>query len=107
MLNRHRRLGVELLEDRAMLAGNVLASLAGGTFTITGDNFANQISVQQLSATEIRIEGLLDITGQVTTKVNGSLAGVTLTYAGGALNLSMNMKAGSDEVNIGFHPVEI
>src|SRR6185503_17568618 len=44
----HRTLKVEQLEGRAMLAGNVGVTLAGGNLIITGDNHDNAVLVQEV-----------------------------------------------------------
>src|SRR5688572_29531503 len=43
-----RKLGVEGLERRSMLAGNIHAEVNGGVLVITGDDAGNGVSVQQL-----------------------------------------------------------
>jgi hypothetical protein len=65
-----RRLYVEQLENRAVLAGNVLAQLTDGTLFITGDNLDNHIMVQG-NGGEVTVQGVLD------TMINGDGAAAT------------------------------
>lgn len=64
-MNGQRRkfgLGVENLESRALLAGDVLASVVWGSLKIQGDADANQIAITDLGGGVIRVEGLDDTT---------------------------------------------
>jgi hypothetical protein len=64
------RLGVELLESRHLLSGEVTASVVDGDLIITGDALDNQLRIDQLGlgAGEFRI------TGDRLTNVNGDSA---------------------------------
>jgi hypothetical protein len=62
-----RRLSVEQLENRAVLAGNVLAQLTDGTLFITGDNLDNNIMVQS-NGGEVSVQGVAG------TGINGDSA---------------------------------
>jgi hypothetical protein len=45
---RRRYLCGEQLESRAMLAGNVTASVSGGVLVLTGDAEGNEITITQI-----------------------------------------------------------
>jgi VCBS repeat-containing protein len=63
---------VEHLEDRSVLAGNVLASVAGGNLFLIGDASANQLEVTRLGANNVQITSLDG------TTINGQTGPVTL-----------------------------
>src|SRR5690349_17694431 len=52
-----RRLNVESLESRAMLAGDVLATVEGGNLLITGDGADNDIRIVQTADDTFQIIG--------------------------------------------------
>src|SRR5262245_51472265 len=82
----HSRLKVEWLEPRAMLAGNVLASVnAAGLLTITGDANANEVEVIQTAADTYLVTG-------VDTTINGG----TEFEAAGVTGVSVDLRAGDD-----------
>lgn len=90
----HRKLRLESLEGRAMLAGNVTASVDGaGTLKIKGDDLANQIAVVADTGTpgDFRVDGL------GTTTING--AGSTASFTG-VVNIDIDMQKASDEVHL-------
>ena len=56
-----RRLTIEPLENRVLLAGNVTAELKSGELLVTGDNQDNQIQIADLGASgahTYRVTGL-------------------------------------------------
>jgi hypothetical protein len=57
-LQNTRRLCVESMESRQLLAGNVFASVVAGDLVLTGDNAANGVEVRQLGAGVYRVIGL-------------------------------------------------
>ena len=87
---RRRSLGVEKLERRDLLAGNVAADIRNGSLAIRGDNQGNQILVER-SGTDITISALDD-----TTTINGQAGPVTLS--GYRKNMQVNMRGGDDIV---------
>lgn len=87
---KQRFLGVESLETRAVMDGNLAAALSGGTLTITGDNAAN---VATLSSTA---SGDLVLTGAETT-INGQTAPVTFS---GVKNVVVRLNGGDDVFTI-------
>ena len=90
----HRRLFLEGLERRELLAGNVLVELDGGNLIVTGDDAANQISIFQQPG------GLFTITGQDGEEFTGPTEEII------ARNITVNLGAGDDSVVIAAQPVE-
>ena len=88
-------LSIEVLEARALLAGNVTASVSKGTLTIKGDGLANEIIISQLSTAG----------GYKITPVDGS--GTTVNSSATAMDLlnvvrfDIKMLGGDDKVGIG------
>jgi hypothetical protein len=64
------RLGVEVLESRNLLSGDVTASVVNGDLIITGDALDNQLRIDQLGLAA----GEFRITGERFTNVNGDSA---------------------------------
>jgi hypothetical protein len=87
---------VETLEARAMLAGNVTASVTRGTLNIKGDVEANAIVISQTPS----VSGGFTITSLAdsNTTINGGTVAVNLT---GVLRVSIKMEGGNDQVGIG------
>src|SRR3954465_2470515 len=65
-MRKTRKLNVEGLENRALLAGNVAVSVSGGTLFITGDGFGNGVAVQQLDSGKYFVSGF-GLNGSNTT----------------------------------------
>lgn len=87
---RHR-MDVQALEERTLLAGNVIASFGGGNLKLRGDNLANHFSVST-NANGIVVAGFFD------TTVNGQ---ATQEYSGAQFvpgNLKITAKGGDDSV---------
>jgi hypothetical protein len=85
-----RRLNVESLEGRKLMAGDVAVALEGQLLTLRGDNLSNQVVVAQNAA------GTVSISGQNGTTING-LAAVRLVNP--QLNqLDIRMEGGDDSV---------
>lgn len=96
----------EVLEDRALLAGNVLAKInRGGDLILTGDNLDNHVKVTPSPVGPgVRVEGLADSNGLITT-INGQLH---IDFVGQPFvqdDLKANMKGGDDllEVFVGVN----
>ena len=83
----------ESLERRAMLAGNVLASLSGGLLRLTGDARSNSVEVLVDGAT-----GDLEVRGLAGTTVNGATVFSAAAAAPESLRLSMG--SGADSVRV-------
>lgn len=83
-----RRLGIESLERRLLMAGDVTAALKGGWLVVTGDAEANQVLIQNPSP------GEYSVTGADGTTVTGSpVTGVTK-------GIKVNLKDGDNTVAI-------
>src|ERR1043165_5644908 len=88
---RNRRLGMERLESRVVLDGNVHAFVSGGNLHITGDSSDNDIVITQTGANTFQIDS-----GTSATTINGGAGPVTLTAKHNAI---LNMGAGNDTVH--------
>jgi hypothetical protein len=89
-------LAVETLETRAMMAGNVTASVSGGTLIIKGDISANEIMISQTSATTGAYT-ITPIAGSSTTINSGAVAVNFLNV----VRFDIKMNGGDDKVGIG------
>ena len=67
-----RRLSLESLETRNLLAGNVLATVNSGDLIIRGDNLSNTVSLVRVGTGSFRVTGFAS-NGQAT-KINGGTA---------------------------------
>ena len=77
---------VEHLEDRSVLAGNVLASVAGGNLFLIGDASANQLEITRVGANNVQITSLdgTTINGQAgPITLNNVRTGITAVLGGG------------------------
>jgi hypothetical protein len=103
---RSRRLGLEALEPRTLLSGNVTAVVTGGNLVITGDALDNHIAIDQagLNPGEFRV----DTGGNVTT-INGTpgakvVTGVTkdvrITFGDGNDAVTFNNAALPRHLNV-------
>lgn len=88
---RTKNLGLESLENRCLLAGNVSASVSGDVLNITGDNLGNTISVESAGAGKVQVRGF-------ATSVNGNPNAVQVFNVSGGINIRMN--AGPDVVRV-------
>src|SRR5882672_7896693 len=86
--SRRRILGLEQLERREVLAGNVAAVVRGGDLVVTGDNLGNDITITRSGASGITI------TGNGTT-VNGQAA---VTLSNFRRNVNVDLNGGDDSV---------
>ena len=77
------RLGIERLEDRTLLAGNVTASVIGGNLVIRGDELENRLTIDQvgLTSNEFRVKG------DSFTFVNGDTAPVVVSGVTGDVKI--------------------
>src|SRR5687768_16081974 len=90
--------GVERLERRRMLAGDVLVSVVDGDLMIQGDREPNAIVISQASDGMYTVAGALDDDDGLPTTVNGGPSGV---FAGMDDDLRIRMGRGDDLVEIG------
>ena len=79
----------ESLESRLNMAGNIVATVSGGTLFITGDTLANEVRIEGVTA------GTVEVSGLSATKVNG-VAGAEFT-ARNIQNIFMEMGNGDDK----------
>jgi len=86
-----RRLGVESLETRDLMAGNVLAHVVQGSLAITGDEQANIFTVVQSGP------GKFTVTGTGTT-INGLTTPQDFTVS---KDINIDTFAGNDRVTMG------
>ena len=93
----YRRLAFENLEDRTVMAGNVVASVAGSTLTITGDAAGNEILIAQGP------KGALVITPTNTT-VNCAMGAMSVFKVD---RLVIKMNGGADNVIVGDNVVQV
>jgi hypothetical protein len=94
-----RRIAVERLESRAMLAGNVSAFVdGGGNLIVRGNNGDNGVLISQVDDGEYAVIGF-DF-GSGATNINGSANGaVVLTGVTGDVNV--DLRGGNDALAIG------
>jgi hypothetical protein len=90
-----RRLGLESMESRQLMAGNVFAAVGGGDLFLSGDGAANGVEVRQLGAGKYQIIGLVH--GGVQTKVwLGGVGANSQVVAGVTDDFQINLNAGDD-----------
>lgn len=84
-----RRLGIEGLELRALMAGDVTATVTAGVLEIIGDSKGNSVQIRQ-SGTEWRVQG-------ISTTVNGSRSA---QFFSGVTDITVNLQGGNDIVQV-------
>jgi hypothetical protein len=89
--HRSKRLLVESLENRCLLAGNVGVSVSGIDLNIVGDYQGNTISVESFGAGQVQVRGF-------GTSINGSPDAIRVFNVSGSINIRMN--AGADVVRV-------
>jgi hypothetical protein len=111
--SRRRAPGLESLEGRWLLAGNVTAAVNGGVLTLTGDPQANQLTVYQTAPGTYHVVGEpgTTINGRPDVTVRGITAGVNVNLGDGddylALmavvpgDLNINLGSGDDTLSLG------
>jgi hypothetical protein len=101
-MGRRRRKGrscaFESLEDRSLLAGDVMARILNGDLLIKGDKLANGITIAPgTAANTVVVTGVN--AGSGATNVNGTSNG-PVTLSGFTGGLRIRMKGGNDNVTI-------
>src|SRR5438309_6945140 len=86
-------LGLELLDDRSLPNGTIVASLTSGTFTMTGDDNANVATIKVTGAG-------ITITPDANTAINQSAAGAPVTLNGAVTSMKVNLLGGDDTLSI-------
>lgn len=92
-----RRLQLESLENRELMAGNVSVAFSGSELRIIGDAAANGVEVRQSSPGVYKITGTFE--GGALTKINGQTGTLTANNVNG--NVVVALGAGSDQLNFG------
>ncbi|WP_425618411.1 hypothetical protein NA78x_002116 [Anatilimnocola sp. NA78] len=90
-----RRYGLESLEARELMAGNVDVTLTNGDLLLTGDNLGNGVQIRQISADKFAVVGLKQ--AGANTSING--AGFKI-FSGVTGDVTFNMNGGNDQVHI-------
>ena len=94
-LQNTRRLSVESMESRQLMAGNVFANVIGGDLVLTGDGASNGVEVRQLGAGVYRIIGTIH--GGAQTHVwLGGVAANSQVVGGVNDDFQINLNAGDD-----------
>src|SRR5262245_34086727 len=86
-----KRLAFERLEDRAMLAGNVIAAVITGDLELSGDAAGNALQVWQVGAGTWKVQG-------IGTTINGSFAIQTFTGVTGDIDAALD--AGNNYIRV-------
>jgi hypothetical protein len=109
-----RRLRFETMEKRQLLAGDLLfpsdvsapgevrVVVTGGNMVVTGD-IANGVSLNESIQIQQDVENTsnFSVTGLSGTKVNGSAADGTVSFAGVTGSITIDMKGGNNVVKFG------
>lgn len=90
-----RRFGIESLEDRQLMAGNVDVTLSNGNLLLTGDNLGNGVQIRQISANKLAVVGIKQ--AGANTSINGSGFQV---FSGVTGSVTFNMNGGNDQVDV-------
>jgi hypothetical protein len=98
-----RHLGMESLESRQMMAGNVTASVSGGNLTVTGDGSANGIIVFQLGEGQFRVVGSNQGGAATRIRQGNSLANYQ-TVNGVTGDITIDMRGSNDRVTFSNTP---
>jgi hypothetical protein len=103
--NRQRKLRLEFLESRAMLAGNVSVSVSGGNLVIRGDNADNGVLIQQIDADSYAVTGISVGTETTITdggaNVSGGGANGTAIADGVTGDVNIDLRGGDDILGVG------
>jgi hypothetical protein len=92
-----RKLKLESLENRQLMAGNITAGLdSQGTLQIRGDSVDNGVAIYQVNSSTLRVEGLSQ--GGSGTRVNGSTSFRDFRNVQG---LNVDLGAGNDRIEVG------
>jgi hypothetical protein len=94
-----RKCKFESLENRQMMAGDVVGRVHAGTLTLRGDNFNNGITITAGAVpNSVVVTGFTPL-GGTPTNVNG-LSNTPVTFLNVINGLKINMALGNDEVAI-------
>jgi len=95
--NSRRRLSLESLESRTLMAGNINVSVVNGSLFIEGDNLSNAVTIQQRAPGVFRIVTFR--TDGEPTLINGSSDNDQLFF-GATLDVNVTMAGGNDQVRL-------
>ncbi|MCU0980180.1 MAG: hypothetical protein MUF25_13585, partial [Pirellulaceae bacterium] len=98
-----RRLRLESLERRNLLAGDVTAALVAGDLVVFGDEFDNGFTVQPMSSSPDAagtVGGGVLITPDATTRINGLDPGVPWRVDDVVSNVHIDARGGQDDVAV-------
>lgn len=100
---RPRRIAIEPLESRRLLAGDVTAEVVDGNLLLRGDRLSNQVELRAAidGSDAIEVIGLPSEDGDLTT-INGA---PSFTFTGVTGDIAANMRGGDDVVYI--HDLDI
>lgn len=93
----NRTPGVENLECRAMLAGNVTATVVNGSLNVQGDNLSNGVAIEQTAPNTFRVRTYS--LGGTPTLLNGSIDNIQ-TFFGVTTDVNVGVQSGYDEVTV-------
>jgi delta endotoxin-like protein len=99
--HRTRRLGLESLERRQLLAGIVTVQVSGGDLIITGDGAGNNIQVTQVGSGQYRVEGRYSAGAATQVRFGNSTAG-SQTLSGVTDDFTIEMQGGNDTVGLTY-----
>lgn len=90
--------GIQRLEEKAMMAGDVAVSFSGGDMTISEASNSigqdQQVQIYQLSNDRIRVQGLGDTRIQTPVSINGMEFTMIRSYADYTVNGDLNVSLG-------------
>ncbi|WP_254510568.1 hypothetical protein [Anatilimnocola floriformis] len=99
-----KRLVVERLEDRSLMAGNVTAAVSGGVLVITGDTADNGITVDYIASNNTyQVTGTTPTGGTATTinSLDTSVPANAQIFSGVTKGVTVNAGAGNDNLVFG------
>src|SRR5437763_554022 len=105
-----RRMVVEQLEGRTLLAGNVTVSVSGGNLIVTGDNNDNAVLIQKTGPGSYTITGFDFENGALSGRQSGpttirgagtDLGGDARLVTGVRGNIIVDLKTGNDSLAVG------
>jgi len=100
---RSKRLGFERLEDRALMAGNVTATVTNGYLSVIGDDLSNSVALESTATAGVyRVYGLPS--AAVQTKINNvdmSVTGSFVEVTGVTQGVTIDLRGGDDQLTFG------
>ena len=94
-----RRLQLESLETRRLMAGNVKVSASGSDLVVEGDDLRNAVEIRQSSPGFYKITGTT--IGGADTKINNKPNGMFI-FRGEVNNLRISLGGGDDKLDVGI-----